>query len=430
MRVLWLSHNVPYPPIGGVLQRNYHLIREASQRAEVHLVALRQRALCVDDAALAKARDALESLCASVSVHPLDWDESRAARLRLAGQAVVGQAPWDELRFYSSAAHRWFRAAQAPEVDLVHIDTLGLVPYARYFAGLPVVVNHHNVESQMMGRRAEQSASPVKRAFFRLHARLLRRAEVESAQRFDHHLVVSELDGARLREHAPARHTTVVANGVDTTYFARETCDDPESRRAVFVGAHSWYPNRDAVVYFLRQIWPRVQALEPRAEFTTIGRNTCDEVLDAAASDPRIRPLGFVEDLRSEMARAAVFVMPFMQGGGTRLKLLDALAMGVPVVTTKMGAEGVPVADRQHCLIADEPEAFARAVVELVQDPELRERLARAGRELVEQQFDWSVIGARLNDAYAAALEGDGDVSDVAPAASDFEMRRSAEAGG
>lgn len=404
MKVLWLSHNVPYPPIGGVLQRNYHLVHQVARRAELHLVALRQRALCPDDATLEEAREVLGGFCASVQFFPLDWDERPHVRPLRAVPVIAGRRPYIAARYDSVACHRALAQLAPQSFDLVHLDTIGLIPYWRHLRGPAAVLNHHNAESTMLVRRAAGEARPQMRAVLRWQANAVRRWERDYCPQFAANLVVSALDGERIREIAPTARTTVVANGVDTTYFDLPPNTEPTARGIVLLGSQAWYPNRDAVEYFLDDIWPKILAEEPKAVCTIIGQDPCPRALAADRDDPQVRVLGFVEDLRAELAQAAVFACPFRQGGGTRLKVLDAMAMRKAMVTTTIGAEGVPLQDGKHCLIADGAAAFAAAVVDLIRHPERRAQLGHNGRALVEAQYDWNAIGERLIQAYRDAL--------------------------
>lgn len=399
MRVLWICHNVPYPPVRGVLQRNYNLVRQIGRRAELHLLALRQHALCPDQRALERAVAALSPYCTSIRVLALDWERSRARRAALLASLALPGRPYDAARYASAQLHRELARLSSIAPDAVHVDTVGLAG-RRLQMPAPAVLNHHNVESHMLARRAENAARALPRAVYRWQARAMRSFERRSASRFACNLVVSELDRQRLLEIAPTSRVRVIPNGVDVEYFDAPAHADPESRTVVFVGGQSWYPNRDAARYFLECIWPAVTRREPRARWLVVGRDPCSRVLEAARRDRRIQATGFLEDLRPSVASAAVFVCPFREGGGTRLKLLDALAMRKAIVSTSVGVEGVAVRDRKHVLVADAAETFAERIVELFERPKLRVELGEAGRALVEERYGWGRIGAELLRVY------------------------------
>ncbi|MDX1395210.1 MAG: glycosyltransferase family 4 protein [Gemmatimonadota bacterium] len=403
MKVLWLSHNVPFPPTSGVLQRNYHLVRETASRTELHLVALRQRALCPDDAALRAARDELESYCASVRVFDLDWEVSVGSRTRLAAR-LFAEEPYDVVRYSSRPFRAFLAAGEAPDVDVVHFDTLGLTPYRPALPTRPSILNHHNIESHMLARRASGETNPFRRALYRWQAKKTREWERRHITQFACNTVVSEADAERLEEVRPGVRTAVIANGTDTSFFSTPANDEPGNLEVVMVGRHSWYPNRDAAEFFLDDIWPLIVEREPRATWTIVGKNPLPRVVAAAEADDRIRVLGFVDDLRETVRAAAVFVCPYRDGGGTRLKVLDALAMRKAMVSTSIGAEGLPLEPGRHYLLADTALHFADAVIELFRSPERRRELGEAGREFVEAHYDWSGIGARLYDVYERAV--------------------------
>jgi glycosyltransferase involved in cell wall biosynthesis len=400
MKVLWLSHNVPYPPQMGVTQRNYHLIRQLAQNAEVHLVALRQHALCPDEAALERARQELSSFCASVDVFELDWEMSTLARARLAFSLFAG-VPYDVIRYASHDLRTFLATNPFESLDLVHLDTIGLAPYRDLLPQTPTVLNHHNIESHMLFRRAENTTQPVARLFFNWQASRTRAWERRLAAEVECNLVVSETDTERLREVVPGARVAVIANGVDVGYFDGPPNDDPEAASVVMVGSHGWYPNRDAALWFLDEIWPRIIAVKPNARWIVIGSEPDPRIIEAGQRDARIEVLGFVDDLRPDVDRSAVFVCPYHDGGGSRLKVLDSLAMRKALVSTPVGVEGIPLEDGTEFLLASSAEDFADCVLELFDDPARRVALGEAGRAHVERVFAWERIGETLTSHYS-----------------------------
>jgi glycosyltransferase involved in cell wall biosynthesis len=193
-----------------------------------------------------------------------------------------------------------------------------------------------------------------------------------------------------------------VPTGVDTSFFApaREAAVDPH--RLVFTGSMDWLPNEDAMLYFCREILPRIRRVEPGVTVSIVGRAPTPAVRRLAA-DPAIEVTGRVEDVRPHIARGAAYIVPLRIGGGTRLKIFEAMSMGRAVVSTSVGAEGLPVADGRDLLIADDPDRFADAVVRVLRDRDLRAGLERAARRLVVERYDWSAAAAVLEEALAAA---------------------------
>ncbi|HXQ29622.1 MAG TPA: glycosyltransferase family 4 protein, partial [Gemmatimonadales bacterium] len=169
-----------------------------------------------------------------------------------------------------------------------------------------------------------------------------------------------------------------------------------------FVGTLNWYPNQEAIRYFLSDVWPQLLADDPERRLTVIGRDPPPFLLAAARSGTVSAP-GFVDDVRSYLADAAIYICPIRDGGGTRLKVLDALAMGKPVVGTGLAVEGLDLVEEEHYLRAESPDAYVRQIRRLEKDPALRERLGRTGRRLVEERYSWDVIATKLCEAYELA---------------------------
>ena len=403
LRILWLSHFVPYPPTGGNLQRSYHLLRQAAQRHRVHLVCLNMRAVLPTRDLVDDAVRELSRLCARVDVFPNPWDRSSLHRLTIAGLSFFHPQPYDRNWLRSAKLRRYVESIAGTETfDLIHVDTVGLVPYVAPFDGVPVALNHHNVESQLAHRRAEREEHPLRRLYFRRDADKLQRLERQVCAGVAVNLTVSELDTVRLSEIAPAARTCVIENGVDVDYFRPGASGPSDTGGLVFAGTLSWYPNQEAVRYFLREIWPALLEDDPRRRVTFVGRDPPAD-LQAAARDARISVTGRVDDVRPYLDAAAIYVCPIRDGGGTRLKILDAFAMAKPLVATALAVEGLDVQDERHYLRAETPGEFVAQIRRLEGDAPLRKRLGQAARDLVVERYAWDVIGRKLDGAYRQA---------------------------
>lgn len=392
MKVLWISQNLPYPPKTGVLQRNYNLIREASRFADVRLVAiLKEDILPGFDAGTAERE--LRKLCTALDVVRLPIESSRVRFLWVVLKSLFTRAPftanWGDSSTLRDALRR--AVAEGP-YDVVYFDTISLAGYRGLIPGWPIVLNHHNIESHLLERRIAYERNLLRRFYFQREAVKLRRYEKRVAPDFDTHLVVSRLDGDRLREIATGVRTAVVANGVDPDYFAPDDIE-PEPAHFVMVSGMNWFPNRDAVLFMTENIWPRVRERLPEARLTIVGASPPDAVVNLARSDQQVTVTGFVDDVRPYMNRAQVYVCPMRDGGGTRLKILDALSMGKPIVATTMALEGIDVRPDHDVLVADTPEQFVGQIERVVRDAELRCALTRNARRFAETHFSWDVIG-------------------------------------
>lgn len=402
MRILWVSHFLPFPPRGGALQRSHHLLRQAAQRHEVHLVSLNQRAILPDQAAVSGAEQALRQIAASVATFPIPADAARVHWLGALIRGYLGPDPYDVTWLRSTPMRLHLEGLLAGvRFDLVHVDTIGLWPAVRAPCGVPVVLNHHNVESQMIARRAEGARWPG-RVYFRRQAVLLQRIEAAACPRAAMNIAVSSLDAARLAAVAPGCRTHVVDNGVDTDYFVPGAASSAAPKTLVFAGRMSWYPNHGAALHLLREIWPALVAADPEYRLTIVGKDPAPEI--ARWPDSRVRVTGYVEDVRPYLDEAEIYVCPIRDGGGTRLKVLDALAMGKPLVATALAVEGLDLVEGTHFLAAENPADFVRQIMRLSRDPTLRERLCVEGRRLVGRRYSWQVLGSELDRAYQAAL--------------------------
>lgn len=408
MRVLWVGHNLAYPPVRGVLQRNYNLLREAAKSCEVHVLAFDQPATRPAGVSAEDSAAALRRFCAHVEWLPLSGG-APGSRCWLGLRGLVSRNAYD-LNWLASRpmAERLRRTLDRIKFDAVHFDTLGLAQYRPLVGGAGTVLNHHNIESSMMAQRSATERRLVPRRYWRWEARKLLRAEREHCPRFALNLVVSPEDGATLAGIAPGIETRTVANGVDTEYFTPRA--DPGGNTLLFCGGLDWYPNGDAMAYFFDQLWPRISRLRPDVRVVVVGRAPPKWLTDLERSDHRVRVTGFVDDVRPYFREATAYVCPIRAGGGTRLKVLDALAMGMPLVGTTFACSGIPVEDGKHVLLADTPEFFVDQVLRLLADPGLRAGLAARGRDLACRNFSWPVIGRSLILAYreAAAIAARG----------------------
>ncbi len=411
-RVLWVKAGILTPPDTGGRLRSFHIVRELARRFPVTYVGLVD---ADEPAAHREATARLVERCVLVERPPV-----RRGSLRFAAWAaanlVASRAPqfaWA----YRSARLREAVARLATEADVTVCDFA--TPWLSLPRPLPrpVVLFQHNVEAEIWRRLAEAAGFAPLREYFRVQWRRAKAYERDAVREADHVVAVSEVDRAAfVRDYGidPAR-VTVVPTGVDTAYYA-PPATPPEPGTLVFLGSMDWLANQDAVRWFLREIFPRIRSARPDARLLVVGRRPPDDlVAEARQASGRIEVTGRVEDVRPWVARGAVLVVPLRIGGGTRLKIFEALAMGLAVVSTRIGAEGLPVEPGRHLLLADDPPAFAAACLRLLGDPALRARLGAAGRRLVLDGYDWSVVAGRFADVLERAVRpGTGPARDAA----------------
>jgi len=405
VKVLWLSHFVPYPPRGhGALQRTHNLLKAAASRHEVHVLALCPPSTLPSAEAVREAKDELSRIAASVDIFVFPADPFRARRALGAALACLRPASFWESWFWSATAFQRLRQlARSTTFDLFHLDAVFLAPYRSAAPDIPVVLNHHNVESQLLASRASGERRWWLRRFFQQQSEKVATRERMLASNVAQNIVVSDLDASRLRELARTNAISTVPNGVDVEYFRANGAHGAKPGTLIFVGGMDWFPNRDAMEHFVSEIWPALLSDDPNRRMTIVGRNPPAAVV-AEARDPRFRVLGFVDDVRPHFEDASICVCPIRLGGGTRLKILDALAMSRPLVSTEFGVEGLGLTEGEHYLSASTPADFVRQIRMLESNSALARRLAMAGREFIERHYSWVRVAESLEEAYAKAL--------------------------
>lgn len=404
MRITFVTQIVPYPPHGGVLQRGFNLLRELGRKHEVQLLAFHHPDELPHGEALARSREELGKFCAELEYFPLWVKQSAFHKLAAFAAGSFYPKPFSVLAHKSSSlAGRLREVCATRRPDIVHLDTIALAPFREHCSNVPTVLAHHNIESQLMARRAEHETGAAARMYVRSQTDRLLRYEQQQADKFALNITVSDADAQLLQRICPGARTAVVPNGVDIEYFAPRPGE--ETPALIYTGGMNMFANRDAVEWFLESIWPRINAAVPEVRFYAIGQRPSARILAAAAADPAIEAPGFVDDVRPWVAKSAVYVVPLRVGGGTRLKMVDAMAQGKPIVATTVGAEGIDGENGKHFLLADDPESFARTVIDLLRDPARRGQLAASARERAEQRYAWPILSDDLAGHYARVIE-------------------------
>ena len=401
-RVLFLSQCLPYPPHTGVAARTFNILMQLQQSYDVDLVAFYRTTHQPNRRALEASWAALRQVVGSVAQPtPIPGEHSLVRRLWDHGRSLVTGRGYTFFEYDSRAfARRLRKVLRARTPDIVHLDSLDLHRWLPEVPAVPITCTHHDIDSDLLRRRSRQ-LGPAERRYFLLQADRIERLERELCPRFAANVMMSAVDARRLRELAPGAATVVVPNGTDTDYFQPHCCG-AIGKRVTFVGPTlSSYPNRDAVEFLLAEIWPRVRAVDGMTSLQLIGRHApADHARYHAQS--RVEALGQVPDIRPTLAAAGCCVVPIRIGGGTRLKILDAWAMGKAIVSTSIGCEGLDAVDGDNILIRDTPAGFAEAVVQILGDVELRRRLEQNGRRTAVERYSWSMVGKGLRDAYDA----------------------------
>lgn len=400
-RLLFLSHILPYPPDSGAAIRTFNVLKVLATAFDV-------TALCFfrEDPAQRlgpEERTAALQSFAQVRAFPIRQERSRKRMLADHLRSVLTARPYTWY-LYDSAEYRCALDATLRESppSLIHVDSLDLLRYLpRLPRRIPVICTHHNVESQLLARRAGGERNPLARMYLRLQALNLARAERRWVPKMALNIAVSDADAGEFRLRVPEAAIACVPNGVDTTFFAPQVTG--EDQGCVFTGGLDWWPNLDALQWFAAEVAPLLERAGQTDPVVWIGH--ADEDQRSRFGKRGIALTGYVDDIRPYVASASCFIVPLRIGGGTRLKILNAWAMGKAVVSTSIGAEGLLTRQGGNVLLADSPAEFARAVLSMLEDRELRERLGREGRRTVEEHYGWERLGDTLVEHYRKLLK-------------------------
>jgi polysaccharide biosynthesis protein PslH len=394
VRILIVSAQFPYPPRSGFAMRVFHLARRLAERHEVTLLSY-----ATEEEAVAG-----DGLAGPVRVVTVARDAA-STRTKRAAQALslASPRPFSCRSVGSRAMQRAIDELCSREVfDAIQLETSLLCTFS-FPRGSRLVLDEHNIEYEVHERMAEGERSLTRRLFGRLEGTRLRRFEQRCWSEVDACMVTSDRELPIVRRHAGQTPVGVVPNGVDIEYF-KPGDDDIHARTVVFNGILTYRPNVDAAQHLVDEIWPLVLRRHPDARLTLVGRAGDDD--RRRLTRPGVDVMGEVADIRPYLRRAAVVAVPVRIGGGTRLKVLEGLALGKAMVSTSLGCEGVDVRDGEHLLIGDGAESFASKVIELFDDPARGEELGRAGRRLIERAYPWDLVGRRMEAVYDEMLLG------------------------
>lgn len=390
MKILNLMPYAPVPPDFGGALREYYLLKSLASRHQVTV-------LTWGDAE--QERMFREEFGEQVNeIHMVRPPLKR--RFRRLGQLwslCTGRSHFFEHNCGARMQRAIDRLLARERFDAVHCEFSVMANHR--FGDVPLkVTDTHNVEYENFRRMWEKTDSLVRRWYYRREYRKVYGEEIEALRGQDMIFCTSPEDRCIISEEVEGVPKVVIPNGVDTSFFAPAGEEEPVPCSMVFTGMMAYTPNYDGMAWFLDEVFPLIRREEPRARITIVGKRPPKLLRDRAGEGVEIT--GYVDDVRPYVHRSQVFVVPLRMGSGTRLKVMEALSMRRPVVSTRIGCEGIEVEDGKSILVEDNPAEFARAVVRLFRDPVLRGDLTREGAEVVHRKYDWSVVGRRMLEAY------------------------------
>lgn len=392
MRILWLKTELLHPVDKGGKIRTYNMLKQLKRDHFITYLALD------DGSAGPVEREQAQEYChelACVPHHPREkFSKGFYAELLF---NLASSFPYAIKKYESPAMRRQIiERANNGTFDVVICDFLAPAINVPRDLSCPSILFQHNVEAMIWKRHFEVQGNPVKKAYLRQQWRKMQKFEKEACRSFDSVIAVSKEDSDQMRKEYSVDAVFEVPTGVDTDFFTTSGKEVIEPHNLVFTGSMDWLPNEDAIRYYTDQILPIIRRSLPDATLTVVGRNPYAGLVELSRKDTSIIVTGRVEDVRPYMERAAAYVVPLRIGGGTRLKIFEAMAMEKAIVSTSVGAEGLPVKDGQELFIADTPETFAAAVVNLLMNPPLAKKMGQHARRTVCESFGWNGVAKRF----------------------------------
>ncbi len=404
-QILFLTQVLPYPLDAGPKIRAYYVLRNLAKQHQVHLVSFVRGEDRDEHAAH------LASFCRAVHTIPMirsRWRDARAvAKAALDGlPVIIARDEIGEMRAMVQAV-----MAENP-IDVIHADQTSMAQYGQHAFSCALangqspatVLDAHNALFRVFRQLLDEERNPIKRLLWRSEADALERYEQRVYASFDRVVYVSDQDRQSLGRAVEPHRATTIPICIDPSERSLVDLED-EARTVTHLGTMFWPPNVDGVLWFAREVWPLVREQAPEARFVIVGKRPPLSVRALSAEYPGIDVLGYVADPEPILRQTAAFVVPLRAGAGMRVKILDAWCWGVPIVSTTLGAESIEVRAGKDILIADRPRDMTDAVLHLLSDASLRNRLRESGRLAVRQRYDWRQVYRQWDDVYDKLLE-------------------------
>jgi sugar transferase (PEP-CTERM/EpsH1 system associated) len=399
MNILWVKAGGLLPLDTGGKSRSYHILRALAQEHSVTIFAFYAAQQLDLHPELRQHFSRVECIPLEIPV-PGSFSDYLAYLRNLFSLQPYSMAKYCR----PGVAGRLRSLVASSTFDVIVCDFVvaaGAIPWE---FRCPKVFFSHNVEALIWRRHYTVASNPIWKAVCWREYKLMAQVERNYMRKADHVLTVSPVDRDVFTQFIDPQKITVIPTGVDTDYFMPARGEE-QSNQLVFTGSMDWMPNEDAMLYFVKEILPLIRLQIPDVSLLIVGRRPTRQIQNLASRDQGVQVTGTVEDIRPYVKQGIVYVVPLRVGSGTRLKIFEAMAMGKAIVSTSIGAEGLPVTHGENILLAEKPEEFASAVVALLRDAEIRQRVGMAARELVEKKYSWIAVAAVFEKALAGALK-------------------------
>ncbi len=399
MKILWVNQYFLHPTERGGQIRSMGILKPLHARHEVHYAAL-------EDPTSSVGREMAHMFCSRAYPipHPVVSRYSPAIALQIAGHLALSDLPLAVTRYQSTALLETVRRLQARErFDAVVCDFAASGVNMPTLAG--AVLFQHNVETTIFERHAEHAKTPLHKWFYGLQASRMRRYEERVCRESAHVIAVSPVDADRMQSMFGISHVSAVATGVDVDSLVHPGPRTPTTD-FVFVGSMDWLPNIDGMLWFAEEILPLLRARKPDCSVAIVGRRPDARLLALAAADPRITVTGTVDDVRPYLWGSRVAILPLRIGGGTRMKVYESMAAGVPMVSTSVGMEGLACVPGRDIIVDDTPHGFAARCLEVLGSQALSESIAASAFDLVSRECSWDAVSRQFEDILLSVSAG------------------------
>jgi polysaccharide biosynthesis protein PslH len=394
MKILTLMIGFPFPPTSGGQLRDYNLLKCLSKNHEIHLLIL------TDTIGIAEnSLEEIHRICKLVKIIPHKYKHS----LLLFVKSLTMKIPYKVLQYtslpfqieISQMLHKY-------KFDIVLCDHIYLTNNLPKTVDIPVIP-HTEDAFYFLYKQVAEKAKFFRRIYATLQWKILYNYEIKTYKKFGIFIAISEEEKERIAKVLPDIKIPIIPNGIDSNYYEPIEIEDNDEISLVYLGLMDSFPNEDAVIFFAREILPLLSNIGITLKIYIVGKNPTKRVLELG-NDKRIIVTGMVDDVRPYIAAATIFIVPLRFGTGTRLKILEAMAMKVPVISTSIGCEGLNTKHDKNILIADTPKDFAQNIVKLLNDKNFRNKIAEGGLKLAEQ-YDWKGIGQKLDNFLLTLLK-------------------------